>query len=224
MSVGLASTWSVQIREVSPRLAIPGPTQPCQVVAIWGWMSPWFHAKPLPWAGHPGPWLVTGAGAAPCAAPRLEQTLGKKKSSLPNRVNVGVRLGSALTMWRICSSAWSAMLTVIGVVWPVIGSGSDVAEISRSSPRTVGASWPGGGPEGLVWLGTMIAGASSLSKPNVVASPVEPLMSAGRLVSTSPTLRVKPEVPNAAPPCSAVSYWQATVTPLQPGFSGVPPA
>ena len=50
--VGRTSVWSVQTSPVSPRFRMPGPTKPSQVLAISGWMSPWFQANGRVDAGH----------------------------------------------------------------------------------------------------------------------------------------------------------------------------
>ena len=80
---------------------MPGPTMPTHVFPISCWMSPWFHAKAeLTHSGTP----VHGFD------------VWKKKSGLPNIVNVGVRFGSALTMCSACSSTGSARACVSGTV------------------------------------------------------------------------------------------------------------
>ena len=99
--------------------------------------SPWFQAKPG--TAHrctPAHWF---------GEPNDGSDVVKKKSSFPNSVNVGVRLGSVLTMCSACSSTGSAMLTIIGTVLPLptYGSGACSPATSRSSFRTVGSVGPG---------------------------------------------------------------------------------
>ena len=75
---------------------------PTHVLPISSWMSPWFHAKPgLTHALHTA---CTGVDVV------------KKKSGLPNIVNVGVRFGSALTMCSVFSSTGVGERRVSGTV------------------------------------------------------------------------------------------------------------
>ena len=98
---------------------------PIQVVAISSWTSPWFQAKP---------------GFTHGFAPH-EVEVWKKKSGLPNIVNVGVRAGSALTMCSAFSPTVSANSSPIGTRAPSFtwGSVAVVAARSRSSLRTCGS-------------------------------------------------------------------------------------
>ena len=64
----------------------------------------------------------------------------KKKSAFPNIVNVGVRFGSELTMWSVCSSTGSAIRSAIGTGTPPwYGSTIVVPSRSRSNFRTPGS-------------------------------------------------------------------------------------
>ena len=118
--------------ESMPRSRRPGPTRPAQVLPISCWTSPWFQAK-----------LGTDAGGAARTGPACRTTVRGREEEVvvPNRVNVGVRFGSALTMCSACSSTGSAMLTVSGTGWPWL----DV-RVGRLSawPRRARACGPSG--------------------------------------------------------------------------------
>src|SRR4029077_10257666 len=95
--VGRTSVWSVQTSLTCPAALTPGPTYPTQVEAISSWMSPWFQAKL--WGVRAGMDAHdAGVGQTP---PDVEK---KNQSGSANNVKVGVRNGSAVTMWRVASS------------------------------------------------------------------------------------------------------------------------
>ena len=101
-------------------------------------MSPWFHAKlELVRAGMTAhaPGVAHVAGVAPPVAK-------KNQSGSANGVKVGVRNGSAVTMWSVCISVWSASPTMmLFSTWPVYGFSQLSPAISRSRFRTTGSVW-----------------------------------------------------------------------------------
>ena len=75
------------------------------MLAISSWKSPWFQANfGSTHVGNVGVPHAVGLDA------------WKKKSELPNSVNVGVRFGSALTMCSVCSSTVSARRCASGTL------------------------------------------------------------------------------------------------------------
>ena len=67
----------------------------------------------------------------------------RKKSGSPNRMKVGVRFGSAVTMCRKLCSCWSASRAVTGISVPMIGSKAVSAATWCSSFRVTSAIWAG---------------------------------------------------------------------------------
>ena len=172
----------------TPRFCTSGPTQPCQVLAISGWSSPWFHANPA----------FCFAAARVRVGARDAHPSSKKKSALPNSVNVGSRSGSAFCMCRICSSCWSAMLSVIGVGPLSIGSHSLSAahlalEVAHAARRSAGLA-----------LDQDRRGVVEVLVEHRVVAGRCPAPGALRLTSVSPTL-----LPYGA---------RRVLTPSQPGF------
>ena len=108
---------------------------PTHVLPISCWMSPWFQANP---------------GSTHSATPVHGFDVWKKKSGLPNIVNVGVRFGSALIMCSVFSSTGSASACVSGTVCTApplrtYGSSEVSPPTSARASRTaasVGPGWP----------------------------------------------------------------------------------
>src|SRR6266516_7884950 len=134
---------------------------PIQVDAISSWMSPWFQAKL--WFVRAG-MNAHAAGVAHVAgvAPPVAK---KNQSGSANGVNVGVRFGSAVIMWSVFISVWSACATMM-LFWicPVYGLRPLSCDISRSRVRVTGAVWLG-------WPVMYTVGASSEWTVNAVLSP-----------------------------------------------------
>ena len=88
---------------------------PAQVVAISGCRPPWFHANVL----------VGGVVGTVMHAIALQSGGGcvakKNQSGCANIVSVGVRCGSAVTMWSAFIPTGSATATVRSSGWPVYG-------------------------------------------------------------------------------------------------------
>src|SRR5438552_1018097 len=136
--VGRQSVWSVHTLPFTPWFWTPGPTMPTQVEAISSWMSPWFQAKL--WLVLAG--IVAHASGVPQVAGVLEAK--KNQSGSANSVNVGVRIGSAVTMWSVFSVTGSASRWVMSVwTWLVYGFSQLSPALSRSSLRTAESVRPG---------------------------------------------------------------------------------
>src|SRR3954452_16446121 len=134
------SVWSVQTLSVWPFFSTPGPTQPIHVVAISGWMPPWFHANV--WFGGVVFGRNTHWSRAVFAHGVVDEAL-RKKSPWANGVNDGVRAGSAVTMWSNFSSTGSAIATKSLFFWPFSGSVTFMSDIAFSSVRAVAESRAG---------------------------------------------------------------------------------
>src|SRR5436309_16021465 len=66
----------------------------------------------------------------------------KNQSGSANGVKVGVRNGSAVTMWSVFISVWWASATMmLFSTWPVYGFSQLSPAISRSRFRTTGSVW-----------------------------------------------------------------------------------
>src|SRR5690349_22824032 len=101
-------------------------------------MSPWFQAKL--WLVLAG--IVTHAGAVEQSAGVAPPVAKKNQLGSANGVNVGVRNGSAVTMWSVFISVWSASATMmLFSTWPVYGFSQLSPAISRSRFRTTGSVW-----------------------------------------------------------------------------------
>ena len=67
----------------------------------------------------------------------------QEEAGSPNRMKVGVRFGSAVTMCRKLCSCWSASRAVTGISVPMIGSKAVSAATWCSSFRVTSAIWAG---------------------------------------------------------------------------------
>ena len=117
--VGRMSGWSDHVVESTP-LAVDARADHAEPrLPISSCTSPWFQAKP---------------GLTQIVAPHVGVEVWKKKSGSPNIVNVGVRSGSVLTMWRVFSSTGRRGRSAIGP-WrrPDYGSSAVALPTSRSS-------------------------------------------------------------------------------------------
>src|SRR5712691_465495 len=98
-------------------------------------MSPWFHAKLLS--------LRAGIDAQAARVAHVALPDAKKNQfGSANGVKVGVRAGSAVTMWSVFISVWSACATMmLFSTLFVYGLSQLRCAISRSSFRVWGAVW-----------------------------------------------------------------------------------
>src|SRR3989440_7267787 len=111
---------------------------PIQVEAISSWMSPWFHAKL--WFVRAG--MNAHAAGVAHVAGVVPLVAKKNQSGSANGVNVGVRNGSAVIMWRVFIPVWSASRTMmLFSTWPVYGFSQLSWAISRSRFLTAGSVW-----------------------------------------------------------------------------------
>src|SRR5690242_14157924 len=139
-------------------------------------MSPWVQAK----LGLARAGIVAQAAGVAQVAGLFEAKTNQFGSA--NGVNVGVRAGSAVTMWRAFIPVWSAWATMIPVSSrPVYGFVQWSWLISRSRFRVEVAVW-----DGLPVIQTF--GASSEWTVKAVVSPNWVRTIALRLALISPTL------------------------------------
>src|SRR5436309_5007871 len=84
------------------------------------------------------------AQVAGADVPEMLPLAKKNQSGSANGVKVGVRNGSAVTMWSVFISVWSASATMMLFSTAFVYGFSQLSwPISRSRARTTGSVWPG---------------------------------------------------------------------------------